>query len=213
MTDESHSEAKTPGGISQPGRRIFRILASAFGMIALLCSWWSCLLIMFMAGKNIVIMANVDGYRPAVFTIEELVYAKGIDRHGYARGDRFWAEGTVNGQAEEFTFGAYLKTTPRSQEELEKAFSVGQQLKVLYNPDVSGDVDARVLYPREDFQEYWKDRWRWLLKQAYLPLGISLALSIVFSVAARTWTSLKFIVAALLFTLFGWFAILPGVMS
>ena len=188
---------------------VFRVLTILFGMIAILLSLWAGMLVALLAGRQIVILLHVVGYQPATFTIEKLVYVHGQRRGNKTTPDRYWAEGTVAGQAEKFTLGAYLKSIPANQEDLEKQVFVGQKLPVLYNSEAPDTVDARVLFPEEDFKERWLQRRKGLIYNAYMPLGVALGLCLLCSLADRRWTGLKFVVGSLPFALMGWaFALL-----
>lgn len=182
-------------------------LVAIFGIIALILSLWACFLVVALGVNTSVILLNARGYRPAVFTIEKLVYLKGTVARGgiKSRPTTYMAEGKVGNTTEKFSLlGAYVKGIPKNMEELESQLSVGQELAVLYNPDVPKTQGVRVLYPKENFQEYWQQRWKKILLAAYLPLGSSLFLCILFSFLARSWAGLKFTIGSLLMPLIGW---------
>ncbi len=81
---------------------------------------------------------------------------------------------------------------------------MGQKLPVVFNPELPDTMDIRVLYPRENFKEYWQKQWNWLLRTAYMPLGIALGLCLLCSFAARSWTGVKFVIGSLPMVIFGW---------
>jgi hypothetical protein len=185
--------------------RAFRTMAFLFGFAAILCSWWSAAILMFTAGRVIVVNTHMDGYRPATFTIEKLIFIKpfsGRGRVGSTPG-RIYAEGNVGGQHEEFDLGAYLKAKISSQEDLERQFSVGERLAVYYNPEVPDTVRARLLYPSENFRDYWRGYLARTLRVAYLPLVIALGLTLLAGWAGRTWAGVKFAAASLFFVILG----------
>ncbi len=90
---------------------VFRKLTIFFGMIALLLSFWAGLLVGLLGSSYVQTMLHADGYRPETFTIDKLVYFPGLGQRGGAgnRTAKWWAEGTINGQTEKFTFGNYVK--------------------------------------------------------------------------------------------------------
>jgi len=187
-------------------RARFRGAAVAFGIVGLICSWWSCAILMLVAGKVLVVTSHIDGYRPATFTVVKPIYRKSQSGHGSQAqvSGRIYAEGTVGGAAEELDLGAYLKTTPKSQAQLEREVRAGQELPVLYNPDVPDTVAARVLFPRKDFKGFWMRYRARTFRVAYLPFAIALGLSLLATAAARSWAGVKLGAASMVFVIAGW---------
>jgi hypothetical protein len=192
------------------GTPVSGVLAMVFAMISVTLSLWAAFIVAMLGGDNAVVLLHAEDYRPATFTIERLVYKPGGSTAGSIRGtttrrsDRYWAEGRIGEQAEKFTLGGYLKGIPKDQEEFEGWFSVGQQLSVLYDPDVPRSLNVRVLHPRENFAEFWRQRWRNIFLVAYLPMGIALALCAVCSLLATSWSWLKFALFSVPIALTGW---------
>lgn len=191
------------GNLSSPTRRGFwKLVASAFGFGAIICSWWSCIIFVSLAGKPLVISTHIDGYRPTTFIIEKLIFDRGDHE-----AKRIYAKGTVDEQPEEFNLGAYLKEKPTSQYELEQLLAVGQQLEVFYNREVSDPVAARVLFPTENFKEYWLKQLTHVLRIAYLPLGIAIGFSLLASLIGRSWIGVRFAAGSMFFPVFSWVAV------
>jgi len=204
----------TTTGNSKPNT-VFGVLVTIFGIIALILSLWACFLVVVLGDDTAVVLLNAKGYRPAVFTIQKLVYFKGtIAREGVAsRPTTYFAEGKIGDTTENFSFlGAYVKGIPNSREEFESQLSVGQELAVLYNPDVPKSLNTRVLYPKENFQKYWQQRWRNIFLTAYMPLGSSLFLCILFSFLVRSWAGLKFTIGSLLMPFISWVFVLSRIL-
>ena len=187
---------------------MYGVLATAFALISLALSLWAAVIVGMLGGDNAVVLLHAADYRPATFTIERLVYLPGggTGARGTTtrRSDRYWAEGRIGEQAEKFTLGGYLKGIPKDREEFEGWFSVGQELSVLYDPDLPRSLNVRVLHPREDFREFWRRRWRNIFLVAYLPMGIALVLCAVCSRLARDWSWLRLAMFSVLIALTGW---------
>lgn len=201
MTD-SHVDSERQE--HQSATSLWRKLVVATGMIALLVSLWCAALIAMLGGRQFMVLTHVDGYRPAEFTVEKLVYFKG--RH-YASGSNdpteYWAEGKVDGHRERFVMGSYLPKIPTSQAELESMMDIGRVLPVLYNPQVPDTLDVRVLYPEQNFPANWYRSVDSLYMIGVLPLGILVALCLLFSLLDRSWVGLKFMVVCSFFPVMG----------
>jgi hypothetical protein len=202
-------EESTPNGAgARPSRTRdrFRGLAIAFGLVGLLCSWWSAAVLMLLASKVLVVTSHLDGYRPATFTVVRPVHRKEqMRRAGQASvGRRIYAEGTIEGRDEELDLEAYLETRPGLQEELEREVRPGQELPALYNPDVPNTVVARALYPRRDFEVFWMSRRRAMWRVAYLPWAVALSLGLLATAVARSGAGVKLGIASMVFVLAGW---------
>ncbi len=184
---------------------VFNGIKNFFGIAVLLLGAWTALLTAFSIGPNMVTLKYVDGYQPATFTIQQLHFTKGDIRGNKRTYDAYWADGIVNGNQEKFFFGDYVKGIINSQADLEKQVHVGQQLKVLYNPDMPKNKfeKKRVVYPEKDFKNYWKNFQRHRLQESYYPLGVSMLLCLVFGIAAGNIVgSIGFIVVAVVMVLF-----------
>jgi hypothetical protein len=183
-------------------------LTFIFGMIAIILALWASFIVMALGPKNALVLLHIKDYQSAVFVVEKLVFVKGQRSvtKGSNKPNKYWAEGNVDGKAEIFTLGNYVKGIPINQEQLESHISVGQVLPVLYNPSISEstDVRVRVLYPKENFPEYWQNQWKNIFRVGYLPMGIALLICIVCSVLAKCWSGLKFTITSIIISLSGW---------
>ncbi|MBU0485350.1 MAG: hypothetical protein KKB30_12665 [Proteobacteria bacterium] len=197
-------KTESPPTKTQP-QSIMTTLTITCGSIAILLSFWAGMLLALLAGRQFVILSHIEGYKPAEFTVEKLVYFHGM-RPGRSRIDKdhYWAEGTINGQPEKFTLGAYLPKIPANQAQLESMMSVGRVLPVLYNPEVPDTIEVRIIYPEEDFPAKWLLRRRNMYKYGFGPLAIALGFCLLCSLADRSWLGLKFFVGSLPFPLMGW---------
>lgn len=187
------------------------VFAWIFGATALAMSLWAAFLVGALGGDTAVVLLHAGDYRPAMFTIEKLVFVPGAGTAGRASGtrssgtDRYWAEGRIGDAAEKFTYlGTYVQGVPKSKEEFERQLSVGRQLPVLYNPDLSLSSEMRVLYPKEHFHEYWQQRWKNIFLAGYLPMGTALVLCIFCSFIAKSWSALKMALCSVPIALAGW---------
>lgn len=160
-------------------------------------------LVALLAGRQFAVLTHVDGYRPAEFTVEELVYAEGQRRGSTTTPTRYWAEGTVNGHKERFGLGAYLPKIPASQAELEGMMAIGRVLPVLYNPEVPNTVETRVLYPDKDFPAKWLLSLHNLFRYGFGPLAAALSLWLICSLIDRSWLGIKFAVGCIPFPVMG----------
>lgn len=187
-----------------PSRSLTRTLTTVFGLVAVFASLWAGALVALLAGRQFMVLTHLDGYRPAEFTVEKLVYFRGQRRGSTQTRDQYWAEGTVAGRHERFGLGAYLPKIPASQAELESMMQVGRVLPVLYNPEVPDTVEVRLLYPEEDFPAKWLLSRRNVYTYGFGPLAVSLGLCLLCSLADRSWTGLKFALGCIPFPVLGW---------
>jgi len=190
---------------------MFGVLVTIFGIIAVILSLWASFIVMALGPKTAVVLLHAKEYRQAIFTIEKVVFVKGRRSPSgkiSSSPNKYWADGRIEGKVEKFTLGAYVKGIPINQQQLESHVSIGQALPVLYNPGTPESANARVLYPKENFQEYWQHRWKNIFLTAYLPLGSALLLCILCSFLARSWSGLKFTIVSLLIALLGWVFVL-----
>jgi len=189
----------------------FNRLKNLFGVAGILLGFWTALITAFLIGPILVMLIYSEGYNPATFTVEQLIYIQGQYIHGKHHPDKYWADGTVNGQKEMFKLGGYIKGVINNQEELEQQIRIGQKLAVLYNPEVPPKFQKRVVYPEEDFHATWKIRQSELIQKTYLPLSIVLGLCIVCGVVARNLKStIGFVIGSLFFVLF---ALIPSLIN
>jgi len=181
-----------------------RNLMNLFGALALVLSMWTAMMTGMLIGKSVVIIMHLDGYATAEFTVDQLYFQKGSMR-GNRTYDHYYAEGTVNGQKEIFKLGEYVQGTINTREELEAQVSVGQKLKVLYNPDVPRKTRLRVLYPEKNFTATWKRRQKQMIRTGYGPWAIALLLCIFFGLMGRQFKSVVgFCFGATVFVIFSW---------
>jgi hypothetical protein len=166
---------------------VFNGIKNLFGVAALLLGAWTALMTAFTIGPNLITLKYLDGYEPATFTVRQLNFTEGSIQTGQNRRSYLWADGVIDGSQEKyFWMGAYVKGTVNSQEELEQWVHVGQELKVLYNPEVPRSLEEhRVVSPKKDFKKYWKGFQQRRLRETYYPLGVSLLLCLVCGVLAR----------------------------
>ncbi len=179
-------------------------LMNLFGAIALVLSVWAAIFTAFFVGRSVVVMVHAGGYRPATFTVEELLFQKGVMRTNRTY-DSHGAVGTVDGRRERFGLGGYVKLPLQSRADLEGQVRVGQQLPVLYNPAVPKSSEARVLYPEKNFKQTWQRRQREMITTAYLPWGLAIALCLVFGAAAgRIASAVKICLGACVLVVLAW---------
>jgi len=193
----NQAEETASGSVS-----LFRKLKSFFGFIAIILSWWVAI-ITFLIGQSIFILIYADGYKPATFTIEKLVYFNPAHR-GRGRPDEYFAMGSVDGKTEKFKLGKYVKGTIQNYEDLETQFDIGQKLPVLYNPGMPEKLELRVLYPEENFKTHWESRQKQVIRTGYLPWGAAIALCFFFGIVSRKIkSSFGFFFASLFFVAVG----------
>ena len=175
-----------------------QILTVIFGVVAILASMWAGLLFPLAVTPYYQTMKNSDGYKPAMFVIKENRYIVRRGTNTPTSSTSFFAEGTINGKKESFSYGAYLKGEdyPSSVEDLDKLFPVGRQLSVLYNPDMDS-METRIIDPSDNLKERSEKRFYWILRVALMPMGIALGLCLICSAIARTWTGLKFAIGCI----------------
>uniref|UniRef100_C6DYB0 DUF3592 domain-containing protein n=1 Tax=Geobacter sp. (strain M21) TaxID=443144 RepID=C6DYB0_GEOSM len=115
-----------------------------------------------------IVLFNANGYRQAVFTVENL-YHEGRRRTGLQWG----FSGTVAGTKERFFAPELARGESTSYLALEKRFPKGSKLAVLYNPGVTRDLfqarTIRVLPYNPDFAKQEERRIYWWLKYCLFP--------------------------------------------
>lgn len=208
--------SKPPSGDTHPistGENSARIsfftgLKNLFGFIAVILSFWSALITAFFVGPSIVIMMNAEGYHREVFTIRKLHYVHN-DMRTQRTLDKYWADGEVAGQSEEYGLGGYVQGVPQNLEDLESQFQVGQKLDVMYNPNVSKKRGSRVLFAEDNFHETWRARQKRMVNTGYYPLGLALGLCFICGLlAGKTKSALKFAAGSSFFLIFAWVFVL-----
>ncbi|NQT26931.1 hypothetical protein HQ585_16360 [candidate division KSB1 bacterium] len=214
MTRSKSATAKDKENKYIPRNRIEKVFngfKNLFGVAGLFLGIWTTLLTAFSIGPIMAILMYADGYEPAIFTVEKLSYIQGQFIHGKHHPDRYWADGTVNGQSEMFKLGEYIKGAINNREELEKQIKIGQKLPVLYNAKVPKKLQKRVMYPEMNFHSTWKNRQSRLFRKSYIPLFVSLGLCFLCGIVARnTKSAMSFIVGSTFLVLF---ALIPNLIN
>jgi hypothetical protein len=185
-------------------QKMFESLKNLFGTLAIVLSVWAALFTVFGVSNGVIVMLYADGYRQATCTIDQLFFQKGETRRNRTYDD-YYASVTVEGQAEEFNLGGYVKGVLQTREDLEAQVHVGQELAVLYNPNVPKHSRLRVLYPEKDFKQSWQNRQKRMIHTAYGPWGLAIALCLFFGAAARkTKSAVKMSIGACVFVVLAW---------
>jgi len=185
-------------------RSLLNNLKKLFGASALIFSMWSALITLGSAGKSVIILLYADGYHESTYTIDGLHFQKGEMRTNRTYGS-YGAEGTVEGRKEFFGLGDYVQGVLQKREDLEAQVHVGQELKVLYNPDVPRTSGLRVLYPEQDLKQNWKRIQAKMIRTGYGPWLVSMVLCFLFGIAAgKTLSAIKICIGACVFVLLSW---------
>jgi len=160
---------------------------STYATIAL--SFWASMLSLLGLGENLYIQLYADGYKPAVFTIKELKFYKSTTSQIGLRTSKslatYLAYGEIDGNKERFGLKGFTKGFIESQADLEKEFSVGQKLQVLYNPDIPKKLKVHIQYPEKDFKRAHKRRQMQMIKIAYSPWVIAFCLCFLLGVLTK----------------------------
>jgi hypothetical protein len=174
------------------------------GMLAVIFSIWTALVTSSGIETSIYLLRYADGYRPAVFTIEKIVFIKGDNASKNRTHDTYWVEGDIEGKKEKFGLGKYVPGVVQNQADLGKKVSVGQKLPVLYNPDIPESLGIRVQYPERNFKQYVQ-RMQWeMIRETYMPWSVSICLCLFFGVIARKYRmATGFCVLSFFILLFG----------
>ncbi len=193
-------------------RDLFDNLKKAFGASAVILSMWTALITLGSAGQSVIILLYADGYRDAVFTVDQLLFQRGEMRRNRTY-DSYGAEGTVEGRKEFFSLGEYVRGVLQKREDLEAQVRVGQELKVLYNPDVPKTSGLRVLYPEENLKDTWRKIQRKMILTGYGPWLICLILCLVFGIAAgKTASAVRIGAGASVFVALSWIPFLTQIL-
>lgn len=156
------------------------------------------------ASKSVIILLYADGYRESTYTVDQLLFQRGEMRRNRTY-NSYGATGMVEGQKEFFGLGDYVQGVLQKREDLEAQVHVGQELKVLYNPDVPKTSGLRVLYPEKDLRQTWKRIQTKMIRTGYGPWLISMFLCFVFGVAAgKTISAIKICLGACVFVFLSW---------
>lgn len=159
---------------------IINTLRHISNFAAILLALWACALTFFFVGDDLYIQLNVDGYKPAVFTIKELKFYEAYTDNARVRPTHhfayYFAYGEIDGNKERFGLTGFNKELIESQADLEKEFSVGQKLQVLYNPDIPKKFDIQIQYPDKDFKKVHKRRQMQMINKTYKPWAIAFSL-------------------------------------
>ncbi len=183
---------------------LFNNLKKVFGVLALIFSMWAALITLGSAAKSVVVLLYANGYREATYTVDQLLFQKGEMRRNRTYGS-YGAMGTVEGKEEFFGLGDYVHGVLQKREDLEAQVHVGQELKVLYNPDVPKASELRVLYPEKDLKQTWKRIQTKMIRTGYGPWLISMVLCLLFGAAAgKTLSAVKICIGACVFVFFSW---------
>lgn len=179
-------------------------LIAVFGIAAVLLSFWTAMITGLM-GKTIYTLIYVDGYEPAVFTIENLVFFKGNNSSTNGSPSEYYAEGDIAGNKEKFKLGDYITGVIQNRQDLEKQVSVGQKLHVLYNKDAPTKLGIRVQYPEKEFKQTIQRRQKKMINTAYLPWIISVGLCLFFGIIGRQIKlAIVFCISSLFLIVFAW---------
>lgn len=183
---------------------LFNNLKKLFGASALVFSMWTAMITLGFVGKSIIILLYADGYHEATYTVDQLLFQKGEMRRNRTY-DSHGAMGTIEGRKEFFGLGDYVRGPLQKREDLEAQVHVGQELKVLYNPDVPKKSELRVLYPEKDLKHTWRKIQKKMIRTAYSPWLISMALCLIFGAAAgKTISAVKVCIGASVFVVLSW---------
>jgi hypothetical protein len=153
--------------------KIINILMQISKVATIALAMWAAMGTFLALGENFYILLYVDGYKPAVFTIKELKFYKG-STSGFGRTqtttlDSYRAYGEIAGHNDQFGLKGFAKGFIQSQSDLEKEFSVGQKLQVLYNPNIPKKLNVHIQYPEKDFKKTHERRRMQMLKHTYGP--------------------------------------------
>jgi len=170
--------------------RIINILIQISEVLVIVLSLWAATLTFLSLGENFYIQLYAGGYKPAVFTIKELKFYKEYSGgHGssasYTIPAKYWAFGEIIGNKDKFGLKGYAKGVIESQSDLEKEFTVGQKLQVLYNPNVPKKLEVHIQYPLKDFKNTHKRRQMQMIKYTYGPWVIAYCLYIFLKILTK----------------------------
>lgn len=190
-------------------KKVFNILMSISRFATVALAFWAAMLTFLVLGENCYILFYADGYKPAVFTIKELRYYKssssGSGRHTTHTSAHSVAYGEIDGKKDQFKIGGFVEEPIESQSDLEKHFSVGQKLQVLYNPNIPKKIGIHIQYPEKDFKNKHK-RWRiQIIKITYGPWIISFCIYLFLGFITKNYKGFKFvIIMSLVWMGMGW---------
>jgi hypothetical protein len=167
------------------------VVAHGVGGLAILASMWAFLSSPFVSGEAVVAL-HAGGYRPAVMRVDRLIYIPpdlsghagwGTQPEGSAIGT-YYAQGTIDGSAESLLLGEAPPTDAR------EALQVGDEIRVLFNPDLphpryEAGTGPRVRRFEPEFAARMGQRFRHKAAVAFLPLAALLALFLLLVAATR----------------------------
>lgn len=159
--------------------------------------------------RKFYIQLYVNGYKPAVFNIKELKFYKassgGYGSSSYSNPSKYCAFGEIDGIKVKFGLKGFTKGIIENQTDLEKEFSVGQNLQVLYNPNIPKKLDVHVQYPLQDFKNTHKRRQMHMLRYTYGPWVIAFCLCLSLKIVTKNFQGLLIVALTSLFFMgMGW---------
>ncbi len=184
-------------------RRVNPILMQIIQTVTIVLSFWAAMGTYLSLGENFLVLLYADGYKPAVFTIRELEFREGYRTSSGLETStvpaRHWAVGEIAGNKEKFGLKGFIRGEIQSQADLEKELSVGQQLQVLYNPDISEKLGIRIQYPEKDFKKIMKRRQLQIIKISYCPWAIMFCLYLFLGILSKDYISVLIVTLTSLF--------------
>ncbi|MCP4106156.1 MAG: hypothetical protein GY749_11555 [Desulfobacteraceae bacterium] len=183
--------------------KFIRILMQISQTLTILLSFWAAMMTYLCLGENFLILLYADGYKPAVFTINELKFREAYTTSSGLQTKRvsakYWAVGEIAGNKEKFGLKGFIEGEIKSLADLEKELSVGQQLQVLYNSDISEKLGIRIQYPEKDFKKLMKRRQLQIIKVAYCPWAVMFCLYLYLGFLTKRYTEVLIVTMTSLF--------------
>lgn len=172
-------------------KKVINILMHISKFVTIALSFLAGMLTLLALGENFYIQLYVDGYKPAEFTIKELKFYKSTTSQSGLRtrttSATYLAFGEIAGNKEKFGLKGFTKgRLIQSQSDLEKEFSVGQKLQVLYNPNISKKLKVHIQYPETDFKKIHKHWQMQMIKYTYGPWIISFFLFVFLGILTKS---------------------------
>ncbi|MBN2371634.1 MAG: hypothetical protein JXO72_14220 [Vicinamibacteria bacterium] len=155
------------------------------GLLSTIAALWGFAFV-FLIASQWELVQNADDFAPAIFFVEKAVYVEANPSPDGTDSPSCHAEGTVDGHRERLTL--YPCT---SQADLDRRYSAGQQIRVLFNPSPAltrwlvQKEYMRVVPYSSDLREQRRRILRQALVLGYLPVTFCLPLALVFTVRAR----------------------------
>jgi len=154
-------------------------LSHLSGAIGFTWSFWCAILTGLLIGSNLIVLLNIDGYRPTTLVVESIYFMQTHQSGSSTAWGGHGVDGIVDGNREKFGLGDYVPDVVNSREEIEKHIHIGQSLAVMYNPNVYKPM-LRVLYPEKNFIEKRKKRIEKMINTAYVPYAVCMLLCFLF---------------------------------